>query len=65
MVPGAVNLGEIIVALREKLPADAVICNGAGNFRFGCIAICGTAASARSLRPYPAPWAMACPRQSE
>jgi acetolactate synthase I/II/III large subunit len=31
-VPGAVNLGEIIVALREKLPADAVICNGAGNF---------------------------------
>jgi acetolactate synthase I/II/III large subunit len=31
-VPGPVNLGEIIVALREKIPADAVICNGAGNF---------------------------------
>jgi acetolactate synthase I/II/III large subunit len=31
-VPGPVNLGEIIVRLREKLPADAVICNGAGNF---------------------------------
>jgi acetolactate synthase-1/2/3 large subunit len=31
-VPGKVNLGEIIVALREKLPADAVICNGAGNY---------------------------------
>jgi len=31
-VPGAVNLGEIIVALREQIPADAVICNGAGNF---------------------------------
>jgi acetolactate synthase I/II/III large subunit len=31
-VPGAVNLGEIIVGLREKLPVDAVICNGAGNF---------------------------------
>jgi acetolactate synthase I/II/III large subunit len=31
-VPGAVNLGEIIVGLRDKLPADAVICNGAGNF---------------------------------
>jgi acetolactate synthase-1/2/3 large subunit len=31
-VPGAVNLGEIIVSLRDKLPADAVICNGAGNF---------------------------------
>ncbi len=31
-VPGPLNLGEIIVGLREKLPADAVICNGAGNF---------------------------------
>jgi acetolactate synthase I/II/III large subunit len=31
-VPGAVNLGEIVVALRERLPADAVITNGAGNF---------------------------------
>jgi acetolactate synthase I/II/III large subunit len=31
-VPGPVNLGEIIVALRRKLPADAVVCNGAGNF---------------------------------
>jgi len=32
VVPGPVNLGEIIVALRDKLPADAVVCNGAGNF---------------------------------
>jgi acetolactate synthase-1/2/3 large subunit len=31
-VPGAVNLGEIVVGLRDTLPADAVICNGAGNF---------------------------------
>jgi acetolactate synthase I/II/III large subunit len=31
-VPGPVNLGEIIVGLREKLPPDAVIGNGAGNF---------------------------------
>jgi acetolactate synthase-1/2/3 large subunit len=31
-VPGPVNLGEIIVGLRDKIPADAVICNGAGNF---------------------------------
>ena len=31
-VPGAVNLGEIIVGLRDQIPADAVICNGAGNF---------------------------------
>ncbi|MFO0990114.1 MAG: thiamine pyrophosphate-binding protein [Alphaproteobacteria bacterium] len=30
--PGAVNLGEIMVWLREKLPADAIITNGAGNF---------------------------------
>ncbi|HVX91676.1 MAG TPA: thiamine pyrophosphate-binding protein, partial [Xanthobacteraceae bacterium] len=31
-VPGDVNLGEIIVWLRENLPADAIVCNGAGNF---------------------------------
>jgi acetolactate synthase-1/2/3 large subunit len=31
-VPGPVNLGEIVVDLRDKLPPDAVICNGAGNF---------------------------------
>jgi acetolactate synthase-1/2/3 large subunit len=31
-VPGAVNLGEIVAGLRDRLPADTVICNGAGNF---------------------------------
>jgi len=31
-VPGPVNLGEIVAGLRDRLPADAVICNGAGNF---------------------------------
>ena len=30
--PGAVNLGEIMVWLREHLPAEAIVCNGAGNF---------------------------------
>lgn len=30
--PGGVNLGAIVVWLREHLPADAVITNGAGNF---------------------------------
>jgi acetolactate synthase I/II/III large subunit len=27
-----VNLGEIVVGLRDTLPADAVVCTGAGNF---------------------------------
>jgi acetolactate synthase-1/2/3 large subunit len=31
-VPGPVNMGEIVAALRARLPADAFICNGAGNF---------------------------------
>jgi acetolactate synthase-1/2/3 large subunit len=31
-VPGAVNLGEIIAGLRDRLPQDTIICNGAGNF---------------------------------
>ncbi len=30
--PGEVNLGEIMVWLRETLPMDTVICNGSGNF---------------------------------
>ncbi|HKR90572.1 MAG TPA: thiamine pyrophosphate-binding protein [Phenylobacterium sp.] len=30
--PGAVNLGEVMVWLREQLPADAIVCNGAGNY---------------------------------
>jgi acetolactate synthase-1/2/3 large subunit len=31
-VPGAVNLGEIMVWLRDKLSSEDVLCNGAGNF---------------------------------
>ena len=31
-VPGSVNLGEIVVGLRDLIPHDAVVCNGAGNF---------------------------------
>src|SRR5262249_32088265 len=29
--PGRVNLGEIMIWLRQNLPADAILCNGAGN----------------------------------
>jgi acetolactate synthase-1/2/3 large subunit len=31
-VPGDVNPGEIMIWLRENLPRDAILCNGAGNF---------------------------------
>jgi acetolactate synthase-1/2/3 large subunit len=30
--PGAVNLGAVMVWLRDNLPAGAIICNGAGNY---------------------------------
>jgi acetolactate synthase-1/2/3 large subunit len=30
--PGALNLSEAIRILRERLPADTIVCNGAGNF---------------------------------
>ena len=30
--PGPVNLAEIIIWLREHLPADAILCNGAGGY---------------------------------
>jgi acetolactate synthase-1/2/3 large subunit len=31
-IPGALQLGEIMAYLREMLPADAILCNGAGNY---------------------------------
>ncbi len=31
-VPGGVNFGAILVWLRENLPVDAILCNGAGNY---------------------------------
>lgn len=31
-VPGAVNVGEIMVWLRDRLSPDDIVCNGAGNF---------------------------------
>ncbi len=31
-LPGAVNFGEVMVALREALPADTIVCSGAGNY---------------------------------
>ena len=31
-IPGAVNLGEIMVWLRNELESDAILCNGAGNY---------------------------------
>lgn len=30
--PGGVNLGEIMVWLRQNLPEDTIVCNGAGNY---------------------------------
>jgi acetolactate synthase-1/2/3 large subunit len=30
--PGGVNFGKVVVWLRENLPSDAIICNGAGNY---------------------------------
>ena len=30
--PGRVNFGAVMVWLRDNLPADAILCNGAGNF---------------------------------
>jgi acetolactate synthase-1/2/3 large subunit len=32
VVPGRVNLGEIVRSLRDRLPPDTIVTNGAGNF---------------------------------
>jgi acetolactate synthase-1/2/3 large subunit len=31
-MPGPVDYGDVVAYLRERLPADTVVCNGAGNF---------------------------------
>ena len=31
-LPGSFQYGKVMVWLRERLPADAIVCNGAGNF---------------------------------
>lgn len=31
-IPGALQMGEVMKHLRETLPADTLVCNGAGNF---------------------------------
>jgi acetolactate synthase-1/2/3 large subunit len=35
-VPGAVNLGQALAELRERLPEDTVLTNGAGNYTLWC-----------------------------
>jgi acetolactate synthase-1/2/3 large subunit len=35
-VPGALNLGEVLAYLGERLPHDAIITNGAGNYTAWC-----------------------------
>ena len=64
-MPGDVNPGEVMVWLRDNLGADAILCNGAGNFntwlhRFYRVRRFASAARARS----PARWATACRRRS-
>ncbi len=61
--PGAVNLSEIMIWLREHLADDAILCNGAGNYagwihRFYRFRRLGT-----RWAPSAASWAMACRRR--
>ena len=66
-IPGACRWRECMVFLRARLPADAIVTNGAGNYAD----LAGSLsryplASAHSLRRAPARWAMACrPRSAQ
>jgi acetolactate synthase-1/2/3 large subunit len=57
--PGAVNFGAVMVWLRDNLPADAILCNGAG-MPPGFTASSASAALARMWRRPRAQWATAC-----
>ncbi len=62
--PGEVNLGAVMIHLREQLPDDAVICNGAGNYaswihrfyRFRQLATHIAPTSGRWASAFPRPW---------
>ena len=61
--PGGVNFGAVMVWLREFLPVDAILCNGAGNYaswihRFYRFRRFGSHSRQRRAR-----WAMACRRR--
>ncbi len=32
LIPGELQMGEIMIYLRDRLPGDAILCNGAGNY---------------------------------
>ena len=62
--PGGVNFGAVMVWLRENLPPDAILCNGAGNYA----AVDSPLLPLPPLRPARgadrrARWAMACRRR--
>jgi acetolactate synthase-1/2/3 large subunit len=58
--PGAVNLGATMVWLREYLPDDAIVCNGAGNYAAWIHRFFRFRRSGSTLRQPRLPWAMGC-----
>lgn len=56
----ALDLGRIVMHMRETLPADTVICNGAGNFSGWWHRYWHYAALPGQLAPPTARWVMAC-----
>jgi len=57
---GAVNMTEIITAMRSVLPPTRSSPTGPAITASGCIAFTVTLARARNWRRHPAPWVMAC-----
>ncbi len=64
-VPGSVNLGEILVWLRDNLPDDAFLCNGAGNFSAWIYRFYRFRKFATQIAPTADRWDMACRPRSE
>jgi acetolactate synthase-1/2/3 large subunit len=62
--PGTVNLGAVMVWLREYLPTDAIICNGAGNYASWIHRFFRMRRFGQHVAPDRARWATACPRPS-
>jgi acetolactate synthase-1/2/3 large subunit len=60
----ALDLGQCVAAMRDAMPADTIICNGAGNFSSWWHRYWPYAAQPSSSPPPPARWDTACPPRS-
>ena len=60
-MPGALDMGDVMATVRERLPAEAIFTNGAGNFSIWAHRFYEFRRYPTQLAPRAEPWATASP----